>query len=67
VGYGWSTWGENIAGGSSTPASVVTGWLNSDGHCANLMNPAFVDLGVGYYHAPGSMWTHYWTQNFAAP
>jgi uncharacterized protein YkwD len=47
--------------------SVVTGWLGSDGHCANIMNPAFVDLGVGYFNAPGSMYTHYWTQSFGAP
>lgn len=67
AGYSWSTWGENIAAGQSSPAAVVNGWLDSDGHCANLMNPAFSELGVGYYRAPGSPYTHYWTQNFGAP
>ncbi|MCA9707839.1 MAG: DUF4215 domain-containing protein [Myxococcales bacterium] len=67
AGYGWSTWGENIGAGYASPAAAVNGWLASDGHCANLMNPAFTELGVGYYNAPGSMWTHYWTQNFGAP
>ncbi|MEM9452849.1 MAG: DUF4215 domain-containing protein [Myxococcota bacterium] len=65
--YSWSTWGENIAAGQGSPASVVNGWLASDGHCANIMNPAFTELGVGYYNAPGSMYTHYWTQNFGSP
>ncbi len=65
--YSWSTWGENIAGAQTTPAAVVNGWLMSDGHCANIMNPAFSELGVGYFNQPGSMWTHYWTQNFGAP
>ena len=67
AGYSWSTWGENIGAGYSSPTAVVDGWLASDGHCANIMNPAFQELGVGYYAAPGSTWTHYWTQNFGAP
>lgn len=65
--YDYSTWGENIAAGQSSPQAVVNGWIDSDGHCANLMNPAFSELGVGYYNAPGSQYTHYWTQNFGAP
>ena len=32
---------------------MVSGWIDSDGHCANLMNPSFSELGVGYYNAPG--------------
>ncbi|MCR9163144.1 MAG: DUF4215 domain-containing protein [Nannocystaceae bacterium] len=67
AGYDWSTWGENIAAGQGSPSAVVNGWLDSDGHCANLMNPNFSELGVGYYHAPGSPYTRYWTQNFGAP
>lgn len=65
--YDWSTWGENIAAGQGSPSAVVNGWLDSDGHCANIMNPNFSELGVGYYNAPGSPYTHYWTQNFGAP
>ncbi len=60
--YEWSTWGENIAAGHRTPEAVVDGWMNSDGHCANIMNPAFTEIGVGY-EASGS----YWTQVFGAP
>ncbi len=65
--YDYSTWGENIAAGQPSPQAVVAGWIDSDGHCSNLMNPAFSELGVGYYNAPGSPYGHYWTQNFGAP
>jgi len=60
AGYVWRTVGENVAWGYPSAASVLDGWLGSPGHCANLMNPAFEDLGVG--RAGG-----YWTQVFAAP
>lgn len=56
--------GENIAAGQSTPEAVVAGWLKSSGHCANIMNPAFKELGVGYF--AGGSYGHYWTQDFGA-
>ncbi|WP_327089834.1 CAP domain-containing protein [Nonomuraea sp. NBC_01738] len=56
-----STWGENIAMGQRTAASVVDGWLNSPGHKANIMNCAFTHIGVGHA-AKGP----HWTQVFAA-
>ena len=60
-----STWGENIALGQTTPAQVVSSWLGSDGHCSNIMNPAYKDIGVGYYPLQASNHTTpYWTQDF---
>jgi uncharacterized protein YkwD len=56
--------GENIAAGQQTPETVMEAWMNSPGHCSNIMNPAFGVLGVGYVQAPGSPFFHYWTQNF---
>jgi uncharacterized protein YkwD len=54
--------GENIAWGQRTPEQVVTGWMNSEGHRANIMNPNFTTIGVGYYqNAKG---TNYWCQLF---
>ncbi|MET0343280.1 MAG: CAP domain-containing protein [Polyangiales bacterium] len=65
AGYQARTWGENIAWGQRTPADVVNGWLESDGHCANIMNPAFKQLGVGYaLGARTGRQAPYWTQNF---
>jgi len=63
--YDWRTWGENIAAGSSDAEGTMQQWMNSDGHCANIMNPAFEELGVGYY--PGTQYGHVWTQVFGAP
>ncbi len=65
AGYGsYKAAGENIAAGQTTPAAVVTGWMNSAGHCKNIMDPAFKEIGVGYM--VGGSYGHYWTQNFAA-
>ncbi len=68
AGYtSFSTAGENIAAGQSTPASVVDGWMKSEGHCKNIMNPALKQLGVGYSFSSTSTYKHYWTQDFATP
>ena len=39
--------GENIAKGQRTPAEVMTGWMNSPGHKANILNCGFKNIGVG--------------------
>ena len=65
AGYQYSTAGENIAAGNSTAAATMQQWMDSDGHCGNIMNDSFTELGVGYY--PGGQYGHVWTQNFGAP
>ncbi|MCY1078968.1 CAP domain-containing protein [Archangium lansingense] len=65
AGYTYSYAGENIAAGYSTPSVVVTGWMNSTGHCNNIMNGNYKHLGVGYYRS-ATGYTHYWTQSFGA-
>lgn len=67
VGYEWRTAGENIAIGSETPEAVVRGWLDSPGHCANLMSPAFSEMGIAFVVARNSEAGIYWTQVFARP
>ena len=47
LGYDWNTYGENITAGHATAASAFQSWMNSPGHCANIMNPNFEELGVG--------------------
>ena len=66
TGYTWRTVAENIAAGQATPESVVSGWLQSPGHCANIMNPALRELGVGYAYNGNSTYRHYWVQDFGA-
>jgi len=56
--------GENIAAGQAIPAEVVQGWIDSPGHCKNLLNPNFKHLGVGYFYAPNTRYKHFWVQNF---
>lgn len=60
-GISFRSAGENIARGYSTPQAVVNGWMNSSGHRANILNPNYTHIGVGYV-AGG----HYWTQMFIA-
>jgi len=65
AGYPSSFVGENIAAGQKDPAAVVRAWLESPGHCKNIMEPGYRYLGVGYAHdAAGVRYGHYWTQEF---
>lgn len=65
AGYRWSGAGENIAKGQRTPQDVMTGWMNSSGHKANILNCGFKNLGVGVAaDAGGSL---LWTQDFGSP
>ena len=68
AGYAWRTWGENIAAGQATINAVVDGWIESDGHCANLMNPAFTEVGLACVSGTASTsYRTYWTMELAAP
>jgi uncharacterized protein YkwD len=59
-----SSWGENIAEGFSTPASVVQAWLNSPGHKANIEYAGYTTTGIGVaYNSSGY---YYWTQDFGS-
>lgn len=54
--------GENIAYGQPTPTSVMTGWMNSSGHKANILSKNYTEIGVGV--AKKTDGTIYWTQQF---
>ncbi len=56
--------GENIAAGYSTPEEVMNGWMNSEGHRANILNSSFGQVGIGYYTDPNSGYGTYWVQIF---
>jgi uncharacterized protein YkwD len=55
-------WGENIAEGYPTAASVVAAWLASPGHKANIENPSYVVTGSGAAVATGGITL--WAQDF---
>ena len=58
-GYIWKALGENIAKGHTSEDAVINDWIKSEGHCKNIMNPNYKDMGVSKV---GS----YWTQVFGA-
>ena len=62
AGASFAVSGENIAYGQKTPAQVMEAWMNSAGHRANILNPSFRQIGVGY--AESASGTGYWTQLF---
>lgn len=60
-------WGENLAAGYPTARDVFDGWMDSPGHCANILEPAYGAVGIGLYELQydpmGAV--YYWTQEFA--
>jgi uncharacterized protein YkwD len=68
AGYRWKYIGENIASGQHSVARAVADWLDSPGHCANIMNPTVTEMGAAYAINPANEnRTPYWTQMFARP
>lgn len=67
AGYLGSRVGENLAAALDTPQRVVDAWLASPGHCANLMNAQFSELGAAYAEDPKSDAAIYWTALFGSP
>jgi uncharacterized protein YkwD len=59
AGYIWTSYGENIAEGYPDEQSVMSAWLQSEGHCMNIMDAGFKEMGFGKDGA-------YWTQDFGS-
>lgn len=73
AGYLWTAIGENIGLGYPSPEDAVMGWMASQGHRENLLNPDFREIGVGFVKGPGPQANcqhppceYYWTQVFGA-
>ena len=67
AGYNWRGWGENIAAGQQSVDDVMQGWLNSPGHCSNIMNPNISQIGGALVELQGSQYSTYWTVVFGLP
>jgi uncharacterized protein YkwD len=63
AGYNWTTIGENLAF-STNPQHVYNLWVNSPGHYHNMVNPLFIEIGIGKVTAGGG---EYWCTVFAHP
>jgi uncharacterized protein YkwD len=60
--YAWSTYGENIAAGQPGIDEVMSAWIASPGHCANIMHAGVVDVGVAKVDGTASnSYPNYWT------
>lgn len=66
AGYPSSFVGENISAGRSTMETTLADWLQSPGHCANIMRADYRDYGIGCAYDASSPYKTYWTQLFGA-
>jgi uncharacterized protein YkwD len=64
AGFTWRTWGENVAAGQRTAADVVSAWMGSSVHRANILSSTFTVIGIGV--ATTANGTRYWTMDLAA-
>jgi uncharacterized protein YkwD len=71
AGYRWWRIGENIAGGQAAPETAVDDWMQSPGHRANILEPAYRDAGVGHVLRnpdPSPLgYHHYWVLMLGEP
>ena len=64
AGYRLRRAGENIAAGQDSDQAALEGWLTSEGHCRNIMEPAYRDTALACVSDSGATFTRYWTQVF---
>lgn len=70
AGYQWRAIGENIAVGFNSPESVLNAWLESPGHCANIMNSNYSQIGVASARNDSALYgncARWWTLVVARP
>jgi uncharacterized protein YkwD len=67
VGYREKLVGENIAYGPESVEEVVRGWLDSPGHCENIMDPRFAEMGIAYAAGHSARRGLFWVQVLAEP
>jgi uncharacterized protein YkwD len=65
AGYKWRGVAENIAAGMFNSNTVMKGWMDSPGHCRNIMDPSFTEIGVACMGKAGSYYGEYWTMVLA--
>jgi len=66
-GYEWSYVSENIAAGQTSVQAAVDGWMESEGHCINIMSENAQEMGLACAVNNDADYRYYWTQVFAKP
>jgi uncharacterized protein YkwD len=64
AGYAWTAAGEDIAAGYTTAATVVAGWMASQGHRDIILSTSYRHVGVGYVYSASATYRHYYTADF---
>lgn len=64
AGYNWRAIGENIAAGQQEIDEVHTGWLESAGHCRNIMNALYTEIGAACVNSDDTDFGSYWVVVF---
>ena len=67
AGYAWRNVAENVAAGQTTPDAALQSWLDSPGHCVNLMGASYSDMGIAFFVDRDSTEGIYWTQMLGRP
>ncbi|MDX2321500.1 MAG: CAP domain-containing protein [Moritella sp.] len=67
AGYNWRAAAENIAAGQLEADVVIKGWLGSKGHCLNIMDAEYSQMGMASFTNKNSYYKIYWTQVLASP
>lgn len=67
LGYAFRYAGENLAAGQRSLDEAISAWLGSPGHCANLMNERFSEVGLACARRAGSRYDTFWVVQLGAP
>ncbi len=65
AGYEWRVVAENIAAGQTSADDIAATWLDSPGHCENLLDAKYSETGIAYALNPGDGRDIYWVQVYA--
>jgi uncharacterized protein YkwD len=67
AGYTGSAIGENIAAGQASVDEVMDSWLQSPGHCENIMNGSYTEVAVACASNDASAYRQYWVMELGRP
>jgi uncharacterized protein YkwD len=67
AGYVYRNLGENIAAGQRSTREAMQNWLNSPGHCLNIMNTSFTQVAVACVSTSRQQYPTYWTMMLGRP
>lgn len=65
TGYSANAWAENVAAGQNSIDDVMASWMNSAGHCQNIMSSNVTEMGASAVENTDTQYGIYWTQVFA--